>query len=182
MTARVALHVAALLALGARASHAQAGPYPGPRDQTGVPTEGKPALRPERVAAEVVGGTYAGVAGYFVGRGVGTVATMMMASKGESARDRIVDGVGWVGAAFAIGGTVYAIGDMGSETGSFPATMGGVAAGAAASLALSQFVFRGRIPADRGSAMRKWWVATLECSLPAIGGTIAFNASRKWQR
>lgn len=153
------------------------------RAQVAAPLqEGKPALRPERVAAEVVGGTYAGVAGYFVGRSIGTIATTMMSAERERARDRIVDVVGWVGAAFAIGGTVYAIGDMGAETGSFRETMGGVAAGAATSLVLSKIVFRGRMPKEQGSATRKWWVATLECSLPAIGGTIAFNASRKWQR
>ncbi len=176
---RLATRLVLLLAVAAGVAHAQ---FTTPRDETGVPGEGKPKLRPERVAAEVVGGTYAGVAGYFVGRGVGTIATSMMSAERERQRDRIVDAVGWVGAAFAIGGTVYAIGDMGSETGSFRTTMGGVAAGAATSLVLSKLVFRGRMPKNEGSATRKWWVATLECSLPAIGGTIAFNASRKWQR
>ena len=182
ITLRVAARVLVPLVLlvpVAGAAHAQ---FTTPRDETGIPVEGKPALRPERVAAEVVGGTYAGLAGYFVGRGVGTFATSLMSAEYESARDRIVDVVGWTGAAFAIGGTVYAIGDMGAESGSFRSTMGGVAAGAATSLVLSRLVFRGRMPKDRGSARRKWWVATLECSLPAIGGTIAFNASRKWQR
>ncbi|MBA4070664.1 MAG: hypothetical protein C0497_02350 [Gemmatimonas sp.] len=178
ITLRVTARLALLLALVAGVARAQVGVGP----SLVVSAEGTPVLRPERVAAEVVGGTYAGVAGYFVGRGIGTIATSMMSAEQESARDRIVDGVGWVGAAFAIGGTVYAIGDMGSETGSFRSTMGGVAAGAATSLVLSRLVFRGRIPTDRASATRKWWVATLECSLPAIGGTIAFNASRKWQR
>lgn len=176
---RVTVRALLLLVLVAGVARAQ---LPTPKDETGIPPEGKPALRPERVAAEVVGGTYAGVAGYFVGRGVGTIATSMMSAERERARDRIIDVVGWTGAAFAIGGTVYAIGDMGAETGSFRETMGGVAAGAATSLVLSRLVFRGRIPKDQGSAARKWWVATLECSLPAIGGTIAFNASRKWQR
>lgn len=179
ITLRLAARVLVALAFVAGAAHAQ---FTTPRDETGVLPEGKPALRPERVAAEVVGGTYAGVAGYFVGRSIGTVATAMMSAERERARDRIVDVVGWVGAAFAIGGTVYAIGDMGAETGSFRETMGGVAAGAATSLVLSRLVFRGRIPGGHGSANHKWWVATLECSLPAIGGTIAFNASRKWQR
>ena len=180
MTTLIPLRLTAralLLMLVAGAARAQvAAPLPG------IAQEGKPALRPERVAAEVVGGTYAGVAGYFVGRSIGTIATSMMGAERERSRDRIVDVVGWVGAAFAIGGTVYAIGDMGSETGSFRETMGGVAAGAATSLVLSKIVFRGRMPKEQGSATRKWWVATLECSLPAIGGTIAFNASRKWQR
>jgi hypothetical protein len=178
ITLRVATRVL-LLVFVAGVARAQGGPVTLPAP---LPAEGKPALRPERVAAEVVGGTYAGVAGYFVGRSIGTIATSMMSAERERARDRIVDVVGWVGAAFAIGGTVYAIGDMGSETGSFRETMGGVAAGAATSLVLSKIVFRGRMPKEQGSATRKWWVATLECSLPAIGGTIAFNASRKWQR
>jgi len=175
----VTLRAVVALALLAGVARAQT---PSPGAATVIPAEGTPALRPERVAAEVVGGTYAGVAGYFVGRGIGTIATGMMSAERERARDRIVDAVGWVGAAFAIGGTVYAIGDMGAETGSFRDTMGGVAAGAATSLVLSRLVFRGRLARNQASAARKWWVATLECSLPAIGGTIAFNASRKWQR
>ncbi len=154
-----------------------------PRDEVGAPGEGRPALRPERVALEVFGGTYAGLAGYFVGRGVGTIATRLMQNEDERMRDRIVHGTGLVGGAFAIGGAVYAIGDIGSETGSFPATMLGVGLGAAASELLSRAVFHHRrTPADKGSAKRKWLAATLESALPAIGGTIAFNSSRKWQR
>ena len=147
-----------------------------------VAGDGRPKLRPERVAAEVVGGTYAGVAGYFLGRGVGTVATAMMTADNEGLRERIVNTVGITGAAFAIGGTVYGIGSMGAEGGSFPSTMLGVSAGVAASLLLSKLVFDGRMPVDEESSRRKWLMATLESSLPAIGGTIAFNSSRRWQR
>ena len=189
-----AVAIIALLAMAARAVQAQVNAAPLLRPAAACATasatagggcllmEGKPAIRPERVAGEIVAGTYAGVAGYFLGRGIGTIATMMMSSEEDRTRDQIVNGVGLVGAAFAIGGTVYAIGDMGSETGSFPATMAGVTVGAAASLAISRVVFRGRVPADEGSAKRKWLVATLESSLPALGATLAFNASRKWQR
>lgn len=171
MTAHRALRVLALLALAAGSVRAQANE-----------AEGRPALRLERVGAQVVGGTYAGVAGYMIGRGIGTVATQMLSEEHDHMRDEIVNGVGVVGAGLAIAGTVYAIGDLGAETGSFRQTLGGVAIGSVASLAISHLVFRGRIPADKWSARRKWWVATLECSLPAIGGTIAFNNSRKWQR
>lgn len=182
MTAGRVPSVVALLALVAGAANAQGGPVPAPREQAGQQPGGRPVLRPERVAMEVVGGTYAGVAGYLVGRGIGSVATMMMTQEQEHLRDEITHGVGVAGAAFAIGGTVFAIGDMGSESGSFPMTMVGVSAGAATSLLLSRLVFHGRTPADKGSARRKWLAATLECSLPALGGTIAFNSTRKWQR
>jgi hypothetical protein len=185
MTIR-ALRAVMLLVLGAcaaRAALAQGGPVPAPQEQTGVPGQGRPDMRPERVALEVVAGTYAGLAGYFVGRSVGTVATMMMSVEQDRTRDRIVHATGIVGGAFAIGGTVFAIGDMGSETGSFRATMLGVGIGAVASELLSRAVFhQDHFPADHGSATRKWLMATLESSLPAIGGTIAFNSSRKWQR
>jgi hypothetical protein len=107
---------------------------------------------------------------------------MMMADENDRLRDRLVHVTGMVGGAFAIGGAVYAIGDMGSETGSFPSTMLGVGAGAGVGYLLSRVVFRGRIPADQGSAKRKWLMATLESSLPAFGATIAFNSSRRWQR
>lgn len=145
-------------------------------------TTDRPAIRPERIAGEVVAGTYAGVAGYFIGRGIGTIATMGMSDDNEQLRDDIVQGVGIVGGTFAIGGAVYAIGNLGDETGSFSKTMGGVAVGAATSLFVSHVVFQGRVPADKWSARRKWWMAALESSLPAIGGTIAFNRSRRWER
>lgn len=150
--------------------------------QAAVPAEGTPALRYERVAGEIVGGTYAGVLGYFAGRAVGTVATSMMSSENDRMREQIVNGVGIGGAAFAIGGTVYAIGNLGAETGSFPQTMAGVSVGVAASLLMSKLVFKGRMPAHETSSRGKWLMATLDASLPAIGGTIAFNQSRRWQR
>jgi hypothetical protein len=178
---RRALGLVALLALGAGTMRAQtacaatsAGCALGPGE--------RPDVRPERVAGEIVGGTYAGIAGYFVGRGVGTIATAMMSERDDALRDRIVNGAGVVGAGFAIASTVYGIGNIGAETGSYAKTLGGVGIGTAASLIVSHLVFQGRIPADKWSARRKWWVATLECSLPAIGGTIAFNRSRRWQR
>lgn len=176
MTMR-ALRALMLLVLGTGAAHAQSGPV------TPVAGPGRPNLRPERVALEVVGGTYAGLAGYFVGRGVGSVATMMMSSEQDRARDGIVHATGMIGGAFAVGGTVFAIGDMGSESGSFRATMLGVSIGAVASELLSRAVFHhGHSPANMNSGKHKWLMATLESSLPAIGGTIAFNSSRRWQR
>ena len=181
MIARRALRLMALLVLGAGAARAQ-GACAGASAGCAMVAGEKPDVRPERVAGEIVGGTYAGIAGYFVGRGVGTIATMMMADRDDALRDRIVNGMGVVGAGFAIASTVYAIGNMGAETGSYAKTLGGVGIGTAASLIVSRLVFQGRIPADKWSARRKWWVATLECSLPAIGGTIAFNRSRRWQR
>jgi hypothetical protein len=155
---------------------------PSPRDETGYPAEGTPAIRYERVAGEVVGGTYAGVLGYFAGRGVGTIATSLMNPDNDRVREHIVNGIGIGSAAFAIGGTVYAIGNIGAETGSFPQTMAGVSVGVAASLLMSKLVFQGRMPTNAGTSKRRWWMATLDASLPAIAGTIAFNRSRRWQR
>jgi hypothetical protein len=182
MTAWCVAHAAALLALGVGTARAQFGPVPVPSEAGRQHHEGRPHIRPERVTMEVVGGTYAGVAGYLVGRGIGTMVTRMMPSEQERTRDEIVRAIGYTGAAFAIGGTVYAIGDLGAESGSFPTTMAGVAAGAAGSLLLSKLIFHGKSPANQDTAKRRWLWATLEASLPAIGGTIAFNSSRKWQR
>jgi len=181
MIARGAMVLMALFALGAGTARAQLA-CAATSAGCALVSGDRPGVRPERVAGEIVGGTYAGVAGYFVGRGIGTIATMMMADRYDALRDDIVNGVGIVGAGFAIAGTVYAIGNMGAETGSYAKTLGGVGVGTAASLIVSSLVFQGRVPADKWSARRKWWVATLECSLPAIGGTIAFNRSRRWQR
>lgn len=170
---------ALLLVLVAGVARAQ---LPTPRDETGIPPEGKPDIRYERVAGEVVGGTYAGVLGYFVGRGVGTIATSMMAAEQDRLRENLVNGIGIGSAAFAIGGTVFAIGNIGAETGSFRNTMVGVSAGVAASLLMSKVIFNGRMPVNEETSHRRWLMAALDASLPAIGGTIAFNASRKWQR
>jgi hypothetical protein len=172
----------ALLAVVSAAAGAQFGPVPVPAEQTGLPKEGKPDIRLERVAGEVVGGTYAGVLGYFVGRGIGSIATSMMSSERDRLREHIVNGVGIGSAAFAIGGTVYAIGNIGAETGSFRNTMAGVSVGVAASLLMSKVIFNGRMPSDEGSSHRRWLMAALDASLPAICGTIAFNNSRRWQR
>lgn len=183
MTTR-ALRAVMLLVLGAGAAGAQVGPVSAPFMQTVVQSgPGRPDLRPERVALEVVGGTYVGLAGYFVGRGVGSIATRMMSEDRERLREKIVHSAGIVGGAFTVGGFVYMVGDMGSETGSFPATMLGVGVGAVASELLSRAVFHRRHYTQfKDSTKRKWLAATLEASLPAIGGTIGFNSSRRWQR
>ncbi|MDQ8153581.1 MAG: hypothetical protein P3B98_02865 [Gemmatimonadota bacterium] len=173
---------AALLALWASVAQGQWGPVPVGAEQAGAATEGKPAIRYERVAGEIVAGTYAGVIGYFVGRGVGTIATTMMKSDHDRVREHIVNDIGIASAAFAIGGTVFAIGNLGAESGDFRTTMVGVTAGVGASLLMSKLIFKGRMPSNEASSHRKWLMATLDSSLPAIGGTIAFNASRKWQR
>jgi hypothetical protein len=167
-----------LMALGASAAHAQAAPDTPVREG-----RGRPDVRPERVALEVAGGTYVGLAGYFVGRGLGTIATQMMSEDHDRLRDGIVHGAGIAGGAFAVGGFIYLVGDMGQETGSFPATMLGVGVGAVASDLLSRAVFHRRHDAEfKDSTKRKWLAATLEACLPAIGGTIAFNSSRRWHR
>jgi hypothetical protein len=171
--------VVAVAALGVAAGAAPLGAQSTSAATVGV---GRPDVRPERVAGEIVGGTYAGVIGYFLGRGIGTIATSGMSPESDRLRDGIVDGVGVVGGAFAIGSAVYAVGNIGAEAGSFPRTMEGVTIGLAASLVVSKLVFQGRVPADEGSAKRKWLAATIEASLPAIGATIAFNKSRRWQR
>jgi len=178
----LAWRVAVLLVVAAGVARAQGSAVTVPTEQYGMPAQGRPDLRPERVAGEVVGGTYAGVVGYFVGRGIGTIATTLMKADNDRMREAVVNGVGITGAAFAIGGTVFAIGSMGAETGSFPTTMLGVTAGVAASLAMSRLMFKGRMPSDEGSSKRKWLMAALDASLPAIGGTIAFNSTRRWQR
>jgi len=173
-----------LLALCATAQVARAQGGPGFAAQVqAAPGAGKPDIRPERVAVEVAGGTYVGLAGYFVGRGAGTFATRMLSEDHDRLREKIVHTTGLVGGAFAVGGFVYAVGDMGRETGSFGATMLGVGVGALASEMLSRAVFHRRHYTEfKDSTKRKWLAATLEASLPAIGGAIGFASSRRWQR
>jgi hypothetical protein len=132
-----------------------------------------------RVAGQLVVGTYAGLGGYFIGRLVGTrIADLVGASDRDAANAGAVSGV--VGAAFATAGTVYGIGAIGDQTGGFGATLAGTGAGYLVSIAVNALVFRDGPVTTTGAARARWLYTGLEGFLPALGATIGFTSTRRF--
>ena len=75
---------------------------------------------------------------------------------------------------------MYGIGNIGDETGDFAATYLGTGVGFVAGWALSRAILG---PAERPrtgmSTAARWATANVLAILPALGGTIGFNSSRR---
>jgi len=171
--ARARLVPVALLALIATAFTAR---------PAGAQQEPTPRLDGARVAGEVLGGAYAGIGGFFLGRYVGTGVADLVGVEHEVTRRRIGVATGFVGGGLATAGVVYAIGSMGDQAGDFNATALGTGVGFAAALAIGQMVFEpGGPPAGRRSTAMRWATINMLALLPAIGGTIGFNSTRRTQ-
>lgn len=149
----------------------------------GVPatTRGRPPLEPARVVGEALAGAYAGIAGYFIGSmTVGGVAELSDIS--DDMKERIAFFGGVVGAGAATAASVWAIGNIGDQTGSFPISVAGTAAGLAAGILLNQIIYgHARLPSAGESSRMRWVEASLEALLPSIGATIAFNSTRRFK-
>lgn len=143
---------------------------------------GRPALSAARVTGEAVVGAYAAIGGYYIGRYVANSIGDMMTGASERTRSRLAMTGAWSGAIVGSAAGVYGIGNLGDQTGSITATLGGAAAGAVTGWLLDRMFRTGR-PADPslvGSQMR-WLEASLESLLPSIGATIGFNSSRRFK-
>ena len=140
----------------------------------------KPRLEPLRVAGEVVVGGYAGIAGFVVGRFVAEGMSDMAHIESESARRRLGFTGGVIGGGLATAGVVYALGNMGDQTGDFDATYLGTGIGFVAALGIAKMVLgpEGR-PREGISTSMRWTAANVIALLPAIGATIAFNSTRR---
>jgi hypothetical protein len=144
--------------------------------------KGVPALEPARVAGEVLAGAYAGIGGYFVGSWLAGNIGEMLPDASEGTRDQIAFMGGVVGAGIATAASVSAIGDIGGQTGSYPAALAGTAGGVVAGLLLNQILYgHARLPSETGSSRLRWVEASLEAMLPSIGATIGFNSTRKFK-
>ena len=133
----------------------------------------KPSLNPVRVAGEVLGGTLAGLAG-------GVVAVRALLPIAEDSRFKhaiLVPGLS-ISYALGSGSTVYLIGNIGNQTGSFPATMLGVLAGGAVGAigAIIIAAVTGNDDDDHEDLAELFLFLS-----PAIGGTIGFNLTRKYE-
>ena len=78
--------------------------------------------------------------------------------------------------------SVSAIGNIGDQTGSYPAALAGTAGGVVAGLLLNQILYgHARLPSEPESSRLRWVEASLEAMLPSIGATIGFNSTRKFK-
>jgi hypothetical protein len=141
-----------------------------------------PPLEPARVAGQVLAGAYAGIGGYFVGSWVGKVATNSLPMASDGTKDDISFVFGVAGATLATAATVYAIGDIGDQTGKYSHALAGTVGGVAVGLLLNQLLYgHARLPEETGSSRVRWIEASLEALLPSIGATIVFNTSRRYK-
>ena len=137
---------------------------------------------PARVAGEVLAGAYAGIGGYFVGSWLAGNVGEMLPDASEGTRDQIAFVGGVVGAGIATAASVSAIGNIGDQTGSYPAALAGTAGGVVAGLLLNQILYgHARLPSEPESSRLRWVEASLEAMLPSIGATIGFNSTRKFK-
>lgn len=141
-----------------------------------------PPLSAGRVLGEALGGTYAGIGGFVIGRFVGERAADVMGVANDRTRDRIGFTSGVVVAGLATAGTVYAIGNIDGQTGDFDATLLGTGVGFVGALGLARILLG---PAERPregiSTAGRWAAANVIALLPSIGATIAFNQTRRYR-
>jgi hypothetical protein len=138
----------------------------------------KPRLEPLRVAGEVVVGGYAGIGGFVVGRFVAEGASSLLGVDHEGTLRKLGFAGGVIGGGLATAGTVYAIGNIGDQTGDFDATYLGTGIGFVAALGIAKMVLgpEGR-PREGMSTASRWAAANVIALLPAIGATIGFNST-----
>lgn len=142
----------------------------------------EPRLNAGRVLGETVVGAYAGIGGFVVGRFVAQEVTELLGVRHDKTRN----GLGWaggiLGGGLATAGAVYAIGNLGDQTGDFDATYLGTGAGFVAAVGIARLLLGpdGRPPQNSSTAMR-WAMANVIALLPAIGGTIGFNSTRRFK-
>lgn len=140
--------------------------------------QARPALSAGRVTAEAVVGAYAGIGGFIVGRYVGERAAEMMGATSEDTQRRLGFTAGVIAGGLTTAGSVYGIGSVGNQTGDFATTYLGTGVGFAAAWGLSRALLGPSARPDQHTAGR-WAVANLIAFLPAIGGTIGFNSTRR---
>ncbi len=167
---RAALAALCVTGLGAVPDRAQAQPVE------------KPQLGALRVAGEVVLGGYAGIGGFVVGRFAAEGAAGLLGARHETTVRNLGFVGGVVGGGLATAGVVYAIGNLGDETGDFDATYLGTGVGFVAALGIAKmFLGPGGRPREGMSTSARWAAANVVALLPAIGATIAFNSTRRYR-
>ena len=129
----------------------------------------------------VVGG-YSGIAGFVIGRFAAEGISDVVGIENETAMRRIGFAGGVIGGGLATAGVVYGIGNIGDQTGDFDATYLGTGVGFVAALGIARMMLgpEGR-PREGMSTSARWATANIVALLPAIGATIGFNSTRRFQ-
>lgn len=142
--------------------------------------QGKPRLDTGRVAAEALGGAYAGIGGFMLGRYVGMEVGEMVGVDSDVTRRRVGHFTGAAFGTLATAGFVYAVGSIGDTAGDFNATLLGTGVGLVAGAAIGRLIF----PAGDTSGMSskaRWATINVLALLPSIGATVGFNSTRRFQ-
>ena len=125
---------------------------------------------------------YAGIGGFLLGRYAGNSVATMTGATSEDTRERVAHATGVLAGGLTTAGSVYAIGSIGDQTGSFRDALIGAGAGYVTSLAIRWVAMGTSSAKGRGDASgMRWMGAAIESLLPAIGSTIAFNSSRRYK-
>jgi hypothetical protein len=145
-----------------------------------VAQEARPALSAGRVTGELVGGTYAGIGGFLIGRFAGERMADVLGAEQDATMNRVGIASGVLVAGLATAGTVYGIGNIGDQTGDFDATYLGTGVGFVAGWALSRAILGPtERPKQNMSTAMRWTMANVIAVLPSIGATVGFNSTRR---
>ena len=141
----------------------------------------KPRLDSGRIAVEAVGGAYAGIGGYFIGRSAGMWVADAVGIESEGTRRNVGYVSGMTVAGLSTAGFVYGVGSIGDTAGDFDATLLGTGVGFAAALGISHLIFpNGELPVGMSTGAR-WATINVLALLPSIGATVGFNSTRRFQ-
>lgn len=144
--------------------------------------EARPSLSAGRISGELVAGTYAGIGGFLVGRYVGERIGDVAGVDQDNTRRMLGNVTGVAVAGLATAGTVYAIGNIGDQTGEFDATYLGTGVGFVAGWALSRALLGPQERPRQGmSTAMRWTMVNVIAFLPSIGATVGFNSSRRFR-
>jgi len=144
--------------------------------------QARPSLNAGRITGELVAGTYAGIGGFLVGRFVGERIGDLAGVDQDVTRRMVGNVTGVAVAGLATAGTVYAIGNIGDQTGQFDATYLGTGVGFVAGWALSRALLGPQERPRQGmSTAMRWATANIIAFLPSIGATVGFNSSRRFR-
>ena len=142
----------------------------------------RPRLDAGRVSGEVVVGAYAGIGGVLLGRRVGHEIAAAAGAESEMTIRRAEFVGAAAGGILATSGAIFGIGSIGDQTGDFSDTALGTTAGFVVAVGVARIMLGPDLrPAPGSSTAMRWAVANVLALLPAIGGTIAFNSSRRSQ-
>lgn len=136
------------------------------------------SLAPTRVVAQVGVGAVATPIGFVAGGKLTEFVAERMFDVEEPKSSTVALVGGWTGAALATAGSVALIGARGPGSGSFPAALGGSVAGGLVSLAIVKLFDRDRDENHPPCRVGCTLAAIAAFTLPSIGATWAYNASR----